>query len=302
MKRTATKCRSSFLRAGFTLAVFSLVGTCTTYATTSWTPGLTGIWNSGANWDNGLPGSPDNTARMNNGGTASLNVPTTSGDTTLNFRMNESANTSVNTVNWNPGSGSYTFSSLWVGNRANEGAAAFNHSSGSVTVANSDWFHIGRQGAATYTMNNNASATAVQRLSIAELSSGTDTSRQAYLIMNNSSSFTQVNNNESMIGRSNDSRGNIIMNDGSTATLRQLVVARHGTSQGSFVMNDNAVATVNNGLRFGRFDTAAAYLELNGNSQLTSNNGTGFSQENNRSSTTEVFMNGTSRFTSNSWF
>ena len=112
-----------------------------TYATTSWLAGNTGLWGSGANWNNGVPGSPDPTARMNDGGTANVTVGTPAINSgSVDFRMNDSGNASVNTVNtvntvnWNP-SANYIFNVLWVGNNV-AGAAEFTHDSGTIRADN----------------------------------------------------------------------------------------------------------------------------------------------------------------------
>ena len=67
------------------------------HATTFWTA-ASGNWTGATNWDNGVPGLPDNTFRQNNGGIINVTAPV-SGSGSVNGRINDSNNTSVNTLN-----------------------------------------------------------------------------------------------------------------------------------------------------------------------------------------------------------
>ena len=77
----------------------------TSHAETRWNAGNVGLWSDGANWNAGVPGSPDVNARMRDGGTANVTVanPAPNGAATVNFRMNDNNANAANIVNWNPG-------------------------------------------------------------------------------------------------------------------------------------------------------------------------------------------------------
>ena len=201
--------------------------------------------------------------------------------------MNDDGDTRINTVNWDPGNSNvYQLTGeIRAGDNASNGAAVFNHDSGEIRTGG--WYHIGRQGTATYTMNNSSTIFAGARLSIAELSSGGN--EGSVLIMNDTSSFTEGAVQDSNIGRRLDAKGSLIQNNSSSANFRRLYIGYQNTAQGTWIMNGASTSTVNNQVWAGRYDTAQAYIELNDSAQMTQvGDGFGLSMEQNRGSSSQL--------------
>ena len=292
------------IRRTLAVAACALLISPAVHADTLWVANLTGLWDNGGNWNNGVPGSPgDVNPRQRDGGTINVTAgnPATGSGTVANFRMNDDGDTRTNTVNWDPGnSNTYQITNeIRVGDNASNGAAVFNHDSGEIRTGG--WYHIGRQGTATYTISNSATIFAGARLSIGELSSGGN--EGAALIMNGSSSFTEGSVQNSNLGYRQTAKGTLIQNGSSSANYRALLVGYQNSAQGTWIMNDASTATVNNNVWAGRYDTGSAYFELNDSAQMTqAGGGFGLSMEQNRGTSSQLVMNGSSRFTSNGWF
>lgn len=279
------------------------------HAATQWNSGITGDWNTSANWSAGVPGSPDNAARMNNGGTINVTSQIANGTTgNISFRMNQNGNTSAHQVNWNPGAGTQTFlEDLWVSNNA-AGTGSFNHQSGTIRT-DSSWHHIGRVGSATYEMSGTSVIQPDDRFSVGE---GANSNADAYLVMSGSSRVDQTHagagGNRSIVGWNGTGKGTVLMSGSARMDINGFEgVGRANSASGTIIMNNNTIMNLSERAQLGVFNTASAYVELNDSAQWTGNQ-TGLAiwnadnQSNNHQTTAEFVMNDSSRMTVSSWF
>jgi hypothetical protein len=262
-----------------TLSVLAAWTTAVVHATTAW-DGSAGSWNSPGNWSNGVPGAGDNDARINAGGTVTVQ-PGTVVDAAgnVNIRMNWGNFPNPTVLNWNPGAGDQFVERITMGNHQNSGGSTFNHLSGTIRLDN-DWFHVGRRGDATYISSGTAKIVADDRISLSEAANNHATT--AYVEMFDNAEMrtrrgatsldpadAQGNSgNESFIGLRSPGQATLIMHGNTIVESQAWRIGNDSGSSGTVVLNDSAQFRNrnNNQISLGRSGTGT--MVANNDSQI----------------------------------